>query len=289
MKLTCFLALIVTVCSCTERQPDGEDPDRAATASITQFEGVATRLVFSRVESGPIDFYRPTGPTALRVSLEYDEREGTVRFSETCSFPVDSAEGNLTARAEPCAFPKGSGLPNDEIRSQDVIDFKYGLSSTRVALASTGVRRIVKDQYDSVYEIVEGVLDDGGELRKYPPETTGYEFENARFEAFQPTPLDDDSGCAELWQFRSSSAAGVLVEEQSGDVLLSGFGCSSDLRGIAEDPVACDYQVELPDAVPRLWLTQLELSESGFLMKGEFRGADYKYCVELEAQPVAKL
>ncbi len=289
MRLIVATVAAIALAGCTDQSPGTEAPGSGSGASPAEFEGLATRLLWSPVETLGYEIYSCTSTKIFQVDIVYDEGAHTVTFPKACAFPVEATGTTLAAHNQNCAFPPDSGLPNEELRSREVNDFRYSSSSTRFLFSTMGERRIVEGEYATVYELLQGVLGDGDHLLKYPSGTTGYEYSGAKLYTFQPKALDDESGCSEQVQFGSDYADGIVFQESAGDVVLPGWGCSSNLQGIAESPVLCDYVVELPAAVPRLWLTQLELGEAGFLMKGELRGSDYKYCVELEAQTITKL
>ncbi len=289
MKLRVDVAIATLVLfGCTEPSQSTGSPDPRPAPSVV-YEGLATQVLFVPVRTRGYDIYRPQSPRIFQVGIEYDEGARTVTLPGVCRFPVEATESTLTAIDERCIFPDDSGLPNQDLRSQAINEFDYDLESTRFALVTASERRLTEGEYGLLYEVLEGALGDDDQLAKYPRGRTGFEYKGARLYTFQPTAFDDDTGCTDLTQFQADDAAGVVALEESGEVMLSGWGCSSDLQGISEQPVSCEYDVQLPAPVPRLWLTQLELSEAGFLMKGELRGADYKYCVELEAQTITKL
>lgn len=282
-RLVCALAL----CSCTEREKSA--PPATVEEADTVFEGLVTQVVFGQMSSLGHTLYLPQSPKPLRIVISYNQKENTVELPTQCAFEVGVSGTRLSADDVGCVFFDDSTLPDSGVRSKWITHFSYDFETSRLELVETLDHHIINGEYGLAHAALQGAAWAEDELLKHPSGTRAYEYKRARFYTYQPKDIDDESGCDERTLSRSEYAAGILVEEESGELLLSGWGCSTDFRGSSDELIHCEYTVDLPEAVPQLWLNHLELSEDRYVMKGEFLGDTYRYCFELEAEDVTRL
>lgn len=276
-------SLFFALCAC---EPQEEPAPTDTPERYVPYAGLATVVNFS---TGRLPYPLAQPPRTVRFVFRHYEKSSRVEIPQQCEFPVSQSERGLLANGEPCLFDNRSVLSAAGIRSRTVKFFRYSSTLLQLELVGKNEQHVQAGHYAPNYDIVQGVAHwkESAGLSK-PPQTTGYEYREGAFTLYERRALDDSSECGRPI-FQDTGASGFLIETEKGHVSLQGWGCSTQLRGTAPEPAACEYLLQLPADVPRLWLTQFELEEGLHTMRGELHGSDYKYCIEIEAQNVTPL
>jgi|GEM_PF-5014020 len=281
MNRPLLIATVVLCASCAGKTVDDGLLDSVdGTYQMEGTFGAFANLVYGK--EAQANCATAGSPRRYKTEIRVSEGGTQIEFAYGCKLEVQNSRGILTAKNATCQIVPGSSLA-----SNGTVESVYEHLEFNVAAGE--IHEFKRTATTNTFEkaptcfIAQAVTSTWAAREKRLRALWSYA--NGEYTTSEEKPLGTEE-CGVVVA-SGGKPAGPIREYDDGKFQVEGWDCRAPLQPEAITPgqplVECVPGPHHPADLPSLWIRQFSLTGGRLILDGEWRKADFRYCMHLEA------